>query len=309
VVLTANDYYAFGSVMVGREYVADTLVKYRYGMNTQEKDDEIYGKGNASSAEFWEYDTRLGRRWNIDPVVKILESSYSCFSNSPILYNDPNGEDVKYNKVGDRFRVFFGRMVNKDFKKDFKKLKNSENLYIFKLEDNSKTGDKGQFGYKDHEGKNELVIGYSLTKPKESYKGQGRWAAIYHESKHAIQFEKGRFGFYKSPSGWKVNPMTYDQTDEVEAWDAQLLFRKRDEYKSTITNRPENTVSYYYKELHNTGKTTYADGTIYLSKFALINDITGNGYSNLISSPKSAVNSHIKTRVRNNTEFAMPYKK
>jgi hypothetical protein len=46
--------------MEGRWYEADALW-YRFSMNGQEKDDEIYGKGNATSAEFWEYDGRLGR--------------------------------------------------------------------------------------------------------------------------------------------------------------------------------------------------------------------------------------------------------
>jgi hypothetical protein len=37
---------------------------YRYGFNGQEKSDEIAGEGNHNTAEFWEYDTRTGRRWN-----------------------------------------------------------------------------------------------------------------------------------------------------------------------------------------------------------------------------------------------------
>jgi len=80
--------------MVGREYVGDTLVKYRYGMNTQEKDDEIYGKGNASFAKFWEYDTRLGRRWNIDPNYSSFPSTstYSVNFNNPNLNKDPKGD-------------------------------------------------------------------------------------------------------------------------------------------------------------------------------------------------------------------------
>ncbi|MFO0322304.1 MAG: hypothetical protein ACK504_07750, partial [Bacteroidota bacterium] len=49
---------------------------YRYGFNGQEKDDEIAGNGNINTAEFWQYDTRLGRRWNIDPVVKPSRSGY-----------------------------------------------------------------------------------------------------------------------------------------------------------------------------------------------------------------------------------------
>jgi hypothetical protein len=68
---------------------------YTFGYNGQEKVDEIAGAGNHTTAEFWEYDTRLGRRWNRDPVVKPWESSYACFANNPIWYSDVNGDDGK----------------------------------------------------------------------------------------------------------------------------------------------------------------------------------------------------------------------
>ena len=78
----------------GRKAVAST--DYQYGFNGQLKDDEIYGDGNLNSAEFWEYDTRLGRRWNLDPVDQISISNYACFANNPILLTDVNGDIVKY---------------------------------------------------------------------------------------------------------------------------------------------------------------------------------------------------------------------
>ncbi len=64
---------------------------YTYGFNSQEKDDEVSGSGNSYTAEFWQYDSRLGRRWNIDPVDKPWMSSYHAFSNKPITNIDPNG--------------------------------------------------------------------------------------------------------------------------------------------------------------------------------------------------------------------------
>lgn len=79
----------------------DTLVasyvmgrSYRYGFQGQEKDDEVSGKGNSYTAEFWQYDSRLGRRWNIDPIVKHHESPYAAFANNPILFVDPDGADT-----------------------------------------------------------------------------------------------------------------------------------------------------------------------------------------------------------------------
>jgi hypothetical protein len=68
--------------------------KYRYGFNGQEKDDEIYGESNATTAQYWEYDARLGKRWNIDPWLKSWESPYATFSNSPILFSDHLGNKV-----------------------------------------------------------------------------------------------------------------------------------------------------------------------------------------------------------------------
>ena len=47
--------------------------------------------GSSYTAEFWQYDSRLGRRWNIDPVDKPWMSSYHAFSNKPITNIDPNG--------------------------------------------------------------------------------------------------------------------------------------------------------------------------------------------------------------------------
>jgi hypothetical protein len=64
---------------------------YRYGFNTQEKDDEI-AEGHYT-AEYWVYDSRLGRRWNLDPVVKFDLSGYSVLHNSPIIYIDIKGDD------------------------------------------------------------------------------------------------------------------------------------------------------------------------------------------------------------------------
>ena len=58
-----------------------------------EKDDEIAGSGNSYTAEYWQYDSRLGRRWNVDPVIKYHESSYAAFANNPIWFIDPSGAD------------------------------------------------------------------------------------------------------------------------------------------------------------------------------------------------------------------------
>ena len=96
---------SFGSPLVERSYEADTLAGYRFGMNTQEKDDEIYGKGNATSSDNWEYDTRLGRRFNIDPLFKKFpqKSPYMCFDNNPICLIDNGGDSTAYYTASGKF--------------------------------------------------------------------------------------------------------------------------------------------------------------------------------------------------------------
>jgi len=81
----------------GRKFSAGT--GYRYGFNGQEKSTEI--TEGLTTAEFWEYDSRIGRRWNCDPVFKENESPYACLSNNPIFNIDPNGDsDSTYKTPG-----------------------------------------------------------------------------------------------------------------------------------------------------------------------------------------------------------------
>ena len=101
-VTSISDYYPFGAPIQGRSF---SSTEYRFGFNTQEKTDEIAGPGNHNTATFWEYDTRLGRRWNIDPKQIIGISPYVINGNNPIYYTDPLGD----------FRTKFGAQVYKFF--------------------------------------------------------------------------------------------------------------------------------------------------------------------------------------------------
>ena len=90
--------------------------KYRFSINGQEKDNEVYGEGNLTSALFWEYDTRIGRRWNVDPDLDEFLSSYHAFANNPIFNVDPDGDHqyrinengkIQKTKTKDKFDEFF----------------------------------------------------------------------------------------------------------------------------------------------------------------------------------------------------------
>ncbi len=98
-----SDYYPGGFPQPGRQLNSGS---YRYGHNTQESDPEISGSwGTHYTAQFWMYDSRIIRRWNLDPKPIIGISDYVCFGNNPIYYTDPLGD----------FRTKFGARVYKFF--------------------------------------------------------------------------------------------------------------------------------------------------------------------------------------------------
>jgi RHS repeat-associated protein len=91
-VISATDYYPYGMVMDERNDVVNGA--YRYGFNGQETQSEITNTASHMSAEFWMYDTRIGRRWNVDPRPNLSISVYACFQNSPVLFSDPFGDTI-----------------------------------------------------------------------------------------------------------------------------------------------------------------------------------------------------------------------
>ncbi len=91
-VVSYSDYYPGHALMPGR---SSNTSEYRYGgVNGQEKVNELKGAGNHYTAEYWEYDPRIVRRWNQDPVIKHHESPYVAFANNPVWFSDPNGLDT-----------------------------------------------------------------------------------------------------------------------------------------------------------------------------------------------------------------------
>jgi hypothetical protein len=89
--VSAQGYEPFGSLLPGRNYSSDS---YRFGLNGQEKDDEVYGAtGTSYTAEFWQYDPRAAKRWNIDPEIRDFPqfSPYLVFNGNPIFNSDPKG--------------------------------------------------------------------------------------------------------------------------------------------------------------------------------------------------------------------------
>ncbi len=93
-----SDYYPFGMQMPGRFETAAGH-EYRYGQGGQEKESEITGSESHYSAEYWMYDSRLGRRWNVDPMFKNYpgHTPFKAFYNNPLYWIDPKGlNETKY---------------------------------------------------------------------------------------------------------------------------------------------------------------------------------------------------------------------
>ena len=114
--------------MPGRSFSANS---YRYGgAGGQEMDNEIYGSaGTSYTAEYWQYDSRLMRRWNVDPMTYPWQSSYAAFNNNPIYFIDPLG-------------LFGTRKEARQYKKDNN------------IRGNISKGDDGIFSINDRKGGN-----------------------------------------------------------------------------------------------------------------------------------------------------------
>jgi RHS repeat-associated protein len=70
---------------------------YRYGFNGMEKDDEMKGDNNSLDFGARMYDPRIVRWFAVDPLAMKYPdlSPYAFVANSPILFIDPNGKEIK----------------------------------------------------------------------------------------------------------------------------------------------------------------------------------------------------------------------
>lgn len=93
-VATAQDYYAFGSLMPDRTYANPANSYYRYGFNGKENDNDI-GKGTGNQQDYGMriYDPRIAKFLSVDPLTpKYPElTPYQFASNRPIDGIDQDG--------------------------------------------------------------------------------------------------------------------------------------------------------------------------------------------------------------------------
>ena len=116
--LSGNDYYPFG--MLSRVATSYTGTHYRFGFNGHEHHSEIKGWQNMTHAKYWEYDVRIGRRWNLDPRPTVGLSAYGAFANNPIWFSDVKGDTVRGASSSDAAMLrddIKSTLVGKNFKK------------------------------------------------------------------------------------------------------------------------------------------------------------------------------------------------
>lgn len=94
-------------LMSGRKYSSG---KYRYGLSGQERSTEL--GIDSYTAEFWQFDARLARRWNLDPKPISGVSEYAGFVNNPIRFSDPFG-DTSVVGAGGRHGIELDDKANK----------------------------------------------------------------------------------------------------------------------------------------------------------------------------------------------------
>jgi hypothetical protein len=111
-VVTANDYYLFGMTMPGRSF-ARAGKSYRYSINGQEKTPEI--APGTTTAEYWEYDSRIGRRWNVDPKPVESVSVYATFLNNPLRHVDIRGDTGILPGIATPFNLSFLKAEKKPY--------------------------------------------------------------------------------------------------------------------------------------------------------------------------------------------------
>jgi len=161
----------FGSSINTRSFSAGS--GFRFGFNTQEKDKEVYSNNETYTATFWEYDGRLGRRWNLDPIFQIWESSYACFNNNPLLVIDLNGDNPNPYKVkkGDNLSTIAknnGTTVGKllDLNKNIKdpnKIYVGQNINLPLLSTSKGATHKNENNWYEPSGKINLFLGTAST--------------------------------------------------------------------------------------------------------------------------------------------------
>ncbi|HRD37398.1 MAG TPA: hypothetical protein PLC65_02095 [Bacteroidia bacterium] len=244
-IISASDYYPFGSVTPGRSFSSGS---YRYGYQGSEKEEEFNGTDNTYYTHERFNDARLGKWLSLDSKSKAWESPYVSMGNNPIWFNDVFGAefDEKSQKRVDQFKENTQAKINTN-QIEINKL----NVQITELQGGGKDAtsllqkvntlqrQNDQF----ESAINEVAVLeaatqlYSINETAQSGgldvggtsfdKNSGTIvfnvlanndANLAHELKHGYQYEMGKTSFDFATGGTGV---FYDVQDEVEAYQRQ----------------------------------------------------------------------------------------
>jgi hypothetical protein len=276
-VVSATDYYPFGLEMVGRTYISHA---YSFSFNTQMKSPEILP--GHTTAMYWEYDARIGRRWELDPKTFIGWSGYVCLGDSPIGFNDILGDKWKNTADVAKAEDLTTKL------KDVREIKNNDKNRLQKKMDRAlrKGNDKKflelakqkrelseEISYLDMSINNIAKMG-SLSEPQvftfdaitsivgETYMNTSREIVIefnsdanaIHELNHGAQYLSLDLTYL--PLG-KGHAKALDLHDEVECYRAQFAFDK-----TSMPNLPSSILEIniqYVMGIKVQGKPLYYD--------------------------------------------------
>src|ERR1035437_8804366 len=168
-----------------------SLKWYRFGFNGQEKDNEV-GQG-IYTAEFWEYDSRIGRRWDIDPLANATQSGYVCLNNSPIYYIDPNGLESKSHRINFGLFTLTTRLYGKGFQFQWNKSFSSGFMHFAGLMRQGFTG--------AHSALSLVPMGHNDNWNTKSFRGTGTQDFDFEPANNATYRYRGSYirGFSESP--------------------------------------------------------------------------------------------------------------
>ena len=293
---SASDYYPFGMTLADKKFEQH---KYRYGMNGQERIPEWAPE--HYTARYWEYDSRLGRRWNTDPVVVPALAPYATFENNPVRFSDKLGDKI----TGDMDLYYATKMaIHNNLIASYHKLNDA-------IKNNTNT--KGEWLQIDiflenqeraiialrelkvlEDSEQEYNIGYIVDDTPHQYgitqfnkktnamdisimkDSQGNVKApdisleglLVHELKHAYQFEEGELTFDFESGDGISNIQHPDLYDEPEAYARMIVvgelqpYVKTDEYYKSM---PRDNLNSLWQ--NNTFNVTQKDMLIYLTHY------------------------------------------
>ncbi|MCR4858676.1 MAG: hypothetical protein K5890_10850 [Bacteroidales bacterium] len=271
-----TDYYPFGFPMPGRSF---TMGGYRYFFNGQEADNEVLGEGVSLTAEFWQYDSRLGRRWNVDPVFKEYESPYACFAGNPVWFADPRGRTIDP-ESNDNWNKQKQQITETIVDRIFQVVTNTEEdnpSYIKKsimglfmtlsVMDQMESNRNWTFALLP---KSEGTTGYTqLTRdPNRDMMylfriGYVNTANFVHEVTHCGQFLSGKVVFEEYEGGFGAYVDIYD---EIDAYKSQFYYNQ---FSLPLNDYPVFTEKWLRDIKDDEGKYPYRkDGIISFDKFA-----------------------------------------